>query len=43
VEVVATEASLTFFHPEEIEETGARVWRNQDEWSVSVCQALTVF
>ncbi|KAL1950439.1 hypothetical protein VTO73DRAFT_5563 [Trametes versicolor] len=32
VEVVATEASLSFYSPEEIEKTGVRVWRNKNEW-----------
>ncbi|EIW59354.1 flavo protein [Trametes versicolor FP-101664 SS1] len=32
VEVVATEASLSFYSPEAIEKTGVRVWRNKDEW-----------
>ncbi|KAI0357537.1 flavoprotein [Trametes cingulata] len=32
VEVVATEASLSFYNHEEIEKTGVRVWRNKDEW-----------
>jgi hypothetical protein len=32
VEVVATEASLTFFNAEDIEKAGSRVWRNKDEW-----------
>ncbi|KAL7279802.1 hypothetical protein ACG7TL_006209 [Trametes sanguinea] len=32
VEVVATEASLSFYNHEEIEKTGVRVWRNHDEW-----------
>ncbi|KAI0328995.1 flavoprotein [Cubamyces sp. BRFM 1775] len=32
VEVVATEESLSFYHPQEIEKAGARVWRDADEW-----------
>ena len=32
VEVVATEASLSFYDHQEIEKTGVRVWRNKDEW-----------
>ncbi|KAH9851716.1 flavoprotein [Lenzites betulinus] len=32
VEVVATEASLSFYSHEDIEKTGVRVWRNKDEW-----------
>ncbi|TBU44425.1 flavo protein [Dichomitus squalens] len=32
VEVVATEASLSFYDHQEIEQTGVRVWRNKDEW-----------
>lgn len=32
VEVIATKASLTFFHPEEIRNAGSRVWTDQDEW-----------
>lgn len=36
VEVVATEASLSFYSIEEIEKTGVRVWRNKDEWGAYV-------
>ncbi|KAH9891851.1 flavoprotein [Cubamyces lactineus] len=32
VEVVATEESLSFYHPDDIEKAGARVWRDVDEW-----------
>ncbi|TFK91879.1 flavo protein [Polyporus arcularius HHB13444] len=32
VEVVATEASLSFYDHEEIARSGVRVWRNADEW-----------
>ncbi|KAI0699955.1 flavoprotein [Cerioporus squamosus] len=32
VEVVATEASLSFYDHEEIVRSGVRVWRNADEW-----------
>ena len=32
VEVVSTEASLSFYDHQEIEKTGVRVWRNKDEW-----------
>lgn len=36
VEVVATEASLSFYSHEDIEKTGIRVWRNKDEWGTYV-------
>ncbi|KAI0667733.1 flavoprotein [Trametes maxima] len=32
VEVVATDASLSFYSREDIEKAGVRVWRNKDEW-----------
>ncbi|KAI0085139.1 flavoprotein [Irpex rosettiformis] len=32
VEVVATNASLTFFSVADIENAGARVWKDEDEW-----------
>ena len=32
MEVVATEASLSFYSTEAIEKAGVRVWRNKDEW-----------
>ncbi|KAI0754747.1 flavoprotein [Daedaleopsis nitida] len=32
VEVVATEASLSFYDHTEIERSGVRVWRDKDEW-----------
>ena len=32
VEVVATEASLSLYSQEEIEDAGVRVWRDRDEW-----------
>ncbi|KIM55245.1 hypothetical protein SCLCIDRAFT_1221278, partial [Scleroderma citrinum Foug A] len=35
VEVVSTKPSLTFFDAEAVEETGARVWTDDDEWSGS--------
>lgn len=34
VEVIATKPSLTFFKREDIEACGARVWTDEDEWSV---------
>ncbi|KAI0822065.1 flavoprotein [Trametes gibbosa] len=34
VEVVATDASLSFYSKEEIEKMGVRVWQNKDEWGV---------
>ena len=35
VEVVASKPSLEFYKKEEIEATGARVWTDEDEWTVS--------
>ncbi len=32
VEVVATDASLSFYDHTDIERSGVRVWRNEDEW-----------
>ncbi|PIL22745.1 hypothetical protein GSI_15438 [Ganoderma sinense ZZ0214-1] len=32
IEVVATEASLSLYSQEEIEDAGVRVWRDRDEW-----------
>ena len=34
VEVVSTKQSLAFFDPAEVERAGARVWTDDDEWSV---------
>jgi hypothetical protein len=34
VEVVSTKASLTFFDPNEVKKAGARVWTDEDEWTV---------
>jgi hypothetical protein len=33
IEVVATKASLTFFDAGDVQE-GARVWTDEDEWTV---------
>ncbi|THV03046.1 flavo protein [Dendrothele bispora CBS 962.96] len=33
VEVISTQASLTFFDVEDVEMSGARVWVDKDEWS----------
>jgi len=35
VEVVASKPSLEFYKKEEIEAIGARVWTDEDEWTVS--------
>ena len=35
VEVVASKPSLEFFKKYEIEAVGARVWTDEDEWTVS--------
>jgi phosphopantothenoylcysteine decarboxylase len=35
VEVVASKASLEFFKKEDIQAAGARVWTDEDEWTVS--------
>ena len=43
VEVVATEASLSFFDHKEVERTGVRVWRNNDEWGTYVSCTLRYF
>jgi phosphopantothenoylcysteine decarboxylase len=40
--VIATESSLAFFKVEDVEWTGARVWRNRDEWSVSTFAPVTI-
>ncbi|OBZ69047.1 putative thymidylate synthase [Grifola frondosa] len=36
VEVVATKASLAFFDVSELEKSGARIWRDEDEWGPDV-------
>lgn len=41
VEVVATKASLAFFKKEDVEHAGARVWTDEDEWSVSNPKLIT--
>ncbi|KAK7469026.1 hypothetical protein VKT23_003520 [Stygiomarasmius scandens] len=33
VEVISTQASLTFFNAEDVTKPGARVWVDKDEWS----------
>ena len=35
VEVVASKPSLEFYKKEDIEAIGARVWTDEDEWTVS--------
>lgn len=44
VEVVATDASLTFYDSEDIVKAGSRVWRDEDEWKVCIicCHALSI-
>lgn len=34
VEVVATDASLTFYDSAAIVKAGSRIWTNRDEWRV---------
>ena len=34
MEVVATNASLSFYDPEDIVKAGSRVWKDSDEWEV---------
>lgn len=38
VQIIATESSLTFFDVDQVEALGkdVKVWRDQDEWAVSV-------
>lgn len=36
VEVVSTKASTTFFDAQAIRDAGTRVWRDEDEWNVSI-------
>jgi phosphopantothenoylcysteine decarboxylase len=40
VEVVSTKASLSFFDKQEVEHRGARVWTDEDEWTVCLSQIL---
>lgn len=36
VEVVATKESLAFYDPADVVKAGARVWTDEDEWSVNI-------
>jgi phosphopantothenoylcysteine decarboxylase len=37
VEVVSTKSSTVFFNPGAVVEAGSRIWRDEDEWRVSIC------
>ncbi|KAI0923165.1 hypothetical protein AcV7_005752 [Taiwanofungus camphoratus] len=43
VEVVSTKPSLAFFDVHTVEEAGARVWRDDDEWAGDACFICVAF
>ena len=42
VEVISTKPSLTFFDAKVVEDAGARIWMDEDEWTVCALALILI-